>query len=89
MPAAKHQPPQVTLSEALPPKPQLLCNEFYSTYRKTSNIRCTLPDNKIVDHSDVVGASPVGAAPTTSSFSTKYLASMDWTNQLQDEMRNI
>ena len=26
--------------------------------------------NKIVDNSDVVGASPVGAAPTTSSFST-------------------
>ena len=26
--------------------------------------------NKIVDHSDVVGATPVGAAPTTSSFST-------------------
>ena len=26
--------------------------------------------NKIVDHSDVVGASPVGAAPTASSFST-------------------
>ena len=26
--------------------------------------------NKIVVHSDVVGASPVGAAPTTSSFST-------------------
>ena len=26
--------------------------------------------NKIVDHSDVVGVSPVGAAPTTSSFST-------------------
>ena len=26
--------------------------------------------NKTVDHSDVVGVSPVGAAPTTSSFST-------------------
>ena len=26
--------------------------------------------NKIVDHSDVVGASPVGAAPTTPLFST-------------------
>ena len=38
-------------------------------YRKTSNTRPTL-DNKIVDHTDVVGASPVGAAPTTSSFST-------------------
>ena len=39
-------------------------------YRKTSNISCTLVGNKIVDNSDVVGASPVGAAPTTSSFST-------------------
>ena len=39
-------------------------------YRKVSNIRRTLLGNKIVDHSDVVGASPVGAAPTTSSFST-------------------
>ena len=39
-------------------------------YRKTSNISRTLVGNKIVDHSDVVGASPVGAAPTTSSFST-------------------
>ena len=32
-------------------------------YRKVSNIRRTLVGNKIVDHSDVVGA-------TTSSFST-------------------
>ena len=39
-------------------------------YLKVSNIRRTLVGNKIVDHSDVVGASPVGAAPTTSSFST-------------------
>ena len=38
--------------------------------RKTSNISRTLSGNKIVDHTDVVGASPVGAAPTTSSFST-------------------
>ena len=35
-----------------------------------SNIRYSLVDNKTVDHSDVVGASPVGVAPTTSSFST-------------------
>ena len=46
------------------------------TYRKVFNIRRTLVGKKIVDHSDVVGASPVGAAPTTSSLST-YLASMD------------
>ena len=36
----------------------------------TSKIRCALEGDKIVDHSDVFGASPVGAAPTTSSFST-------------------
>ena len=41
--------------------------------------------NKIVNHSDVVEASPVGAA--TSSFSTKQLASMQ--RKLQDETRNI
>ena len=39
------------------------------------------PLNNIVDHSDVVGAAPVGAAPTTSSFST-----YTW---LQDETRSI
>ena len=50
----------------------------FPIYRKVSNIRRTLVGNKIVDHSDVVRASPVGAAPTTSSFSTKHLASMDW-----------
>ena len=51
------------------------------TRRKTSNISRTLVGNKIVDHSDVVGASPVGAAPTTSSFSTKHPASRnsEWT----------
>ena len=37
--------------------------------------------NRLVDHSDsgVVGA-PVGAAPTTSSFSTEDLASIDCAN---------
>ena len=55
---------------------QILVNESMSDilykiiYRKVSNISRTLVGNKIVDHSDVVGASPVGAAPTTSSFST-------------------
>ena len=39
-------------------------------YHTVSYISRTLVGNKIVDHSDVVGASPVGAAPTTSSFST-------------------
>ena len=36
---------------------------------KTLNLSRTVADNKIADHSDVVGASPVGTAPTTSSFS--------------------
>ena len=45
-------------------------NEMIYIHRKTSNTRLTLVGNKIVDHSDVVGASPVGAAPPTSSFST-------------------
>ena len=33
-------------------------------------LRRTFLGNEIVDHSDVVGASPVGATPTPSSFST-------------------
>ena len=51
-------------------RPQRVNSVNKYTYRKTSNIRRTLVGNKIVDHSDVVGASPVGAAPTTSSLST-------------------
>ena len=43
---------------------------YVKIYRKMSNISRTLLGTKIDDHSDVVGASPVGAAPTTSSFST-------------------
>ena len=38
--------------------------------RNVSNIRRTLVGNEFVDHSDVVGASPVGASPTTSEWST-------------------
>ena len=41
-----------------------------SMYRQTSNISRTLVGNKIVANSDVVGASPIGVAPTTSSCST-------------------
>ena len=41
-----------------------------SIYRQISDIRRALVGNTIVDHSDVVGASPVGAVPTTSSFPT-------------------
>ena len=50
--------------------PQVKQELIYFTYRKTSTISRTLIGNKIVDNSYVVGASPVGAAPTTSSFST-------------------
>ena len=60
---------------------------FIMSYRKISDISHTLVGYKIVDHSDVVGASPVGAAPTTSSFSTwlQYIEQ----RQLQAETRNI
>ena len=34
-------------------------------YRQTSNISHSLIANKLVDHSDVDGTPPVGAAPTT------------------------
>ena len=44
-------------------------NSFLFKHRQSNNIRRTL-GNKIADHSDVVGASPVGPAPATSSFST-------------------
>ena len=45
-------------------------NKICLNYHQTSNERHTSVDNNIVDHSDVVGASPVGAAAPTSSFST-------------------
>ena len=47
---------------------RLTCNKMI--YRQISNIRRTLIGNEIVDHSDVVGASPVDAAPTTSALTT-------------------
>ena len=37
---------------------------------QTSDISHTLVGNEIVDHSDLVGAAPVAAAPTTSLFLT-------------------
>ena len=40
------------------PKVQF-CSEPSQIYRKISNIKCTFVGNKIIDHSDVVGASPV------------------------------
>ena len=48
------------------------------TYCQTSNISRNVVRNKIVDHSDVVEASSVGATPTVSSFSTQHMVSMDW-----------
>ena len=56
-------------------------------YCEISNIRHTLVGNKSINHSDVVGALPVSDAPTTSSFLTSHLASMDWakTTARQDE----
>ena len=38
-------------------------------YRQILNASRTLVGNNLVDHSEVVGASPVRAAPTMSSFS--------------------
>ena len=58
---------------------EIVCERRY--YRQVFNIRCTLAGNKFVDNSDVVGASPVGAAPTTSPFLTYYLASIAWANK--------
>ena len=54
---------------------------MHNAYYQISYINRTLVGDEIVDHSDVVGASPVGAAPTTSSSrlnSVKHLATIDW-----------
>ena len=64
-------------------------HEIKGAYRLISNTSRTLVGNKIVDHSDVIGASPVGAAPTTSSFSTQHLASMDWAKTTARRNRNV
>ena len=58
-------PPYLTACQSTPRASGHLQNR---TYRQTPNINRTLVGNRIVDQSDVVGASPVGAAPTTSSF---------------------
>ena len=50
--------------------PLMNVHHYAWTTVKPLNISYTLVGNKIVYHSDVVGASPVGAAPITSSFST-------------------
>ena len=61
--------PRVTQTSSQPEIFKILC-------RQTANIRRAFVGNKIVVHSDVVGASPDGAAPTASSFSTQHLASI-------------
>ena len=43
---------------------------YINIYRQTSNTRRSLLGTKVANHSHVVGASPVGAAPSTFSFST-------------------
>ena len=65
-----------------------LQHELNNDYCQTPNISCSLVGNKLFDHSDVVGASPVDAAPTTSSFSNTWL---QWIGQrqLQDETKII
>ena len=63
--------------------------DFKGDIREVSNLRRTSLGNEIVDHSDVVGASPVGAAPTTSSFSTKHWLQWIGQRQVQGKTRNL
>ena len=58
-------------------------------YPQTSNISRTLVANKMVYHSDVVGASPVAAPTTFSFFLHKTLHQLIGQKHLQDETRNI
>ena len=59
------------------------------SYLQNSDMIPTLVCNKIVDHSDVVGASLVGAAPTISSFWLNTWLQWIGHRQLQDDTRNI
>ena len=59
--------PTVPVNKIITIKPMKYNKKHIYMYRKTSNIRRTLVGNNIVDHLDVVGALPVGAAPTISS----------------------
>ena len=68
--AISHKMPQLAITNISPKINLPGANELKFYYRQVSNIRRTFVGNQIVDHSDVIGASPVGAAPTTSSFST-------------------
>ena len=85
----KHCLPRIdsyALNNFLSPK-RPMCESI--NYRKTSNIRRNLVGNKTVDHSDVVGASPVGAAPTTSLFSTYHLASRESAKTAARQYENL
>ena len=71
---------------------QLSCRHIGASYLKycqISNIRHTSTGNAFVDHSDVFGASPVGAAPTTSSSSITPGFNGLGKRRLQDKTRNI
>ena len=67
----------------------MIWNHSTNGYCHTSNISCTLEGNKIVDHRDVIGASPVDAATTTSPFLTWHLVSMDWAKTTARREKNI
>ena len=58
-------------------------------YRKTSNISRTLVGNKIVNNSDVVGASPRRCSNYIFILNLTYGFNEFGQRQLQDEMRNI
>ena len=47
-------------------------------YPQTFDISRTFVGNEIVKHSDIIGASPIGAATTTSWFSAQHMAAIDW-----------
>ena len=71
----------------------MLCDFFYkpgaAKFPMTKKKSRTIVANGIVDHSDVVGAWPVDAAPITSSFWLNAWLQSIWQRQLQGEMRNI
>ena len=64
--------------------------ETLYTYLLTSDTNRNVVGNKIVGHSDIVGATPFGAAPTTSSSSVLNTW-LQWIGQIQlhGETRHI
>ena len=64
-------------------------NQKIDDYHQVSYIRSTWVGNEIVDHLDVVGASPVGTAPTKSSFSIEPLVSIYCAKTTASLARNI